>query len=127
LRACCALGVHRKSRVLLVMLLFVFQHFGSSGILPIPGLLLRHIDSELCHHYHKDSSNKNPHPSPHIQKILDQQKNQLSKELKEFADASHTRNETTKFKHPLFIDDTFAIYRNHTVLVDAEGKEILST
>ncbi len=83
----------------------------------------KHKESHTDHHYHHDD--KNPHPSPHIQKILDKQKEQLSKEHKEIADDEHPRNTTTDFKHPTFIDDTSTVFRNHTIVVNSNGEVVL--
>jgi hypothetical protein len=85
----------------------------------------KHQSSLKDHHYHDDPSNTNPHPSPHIEKILEKQRKQLATERKEVANENHKRNITTRFKHPTFFDDTSTIYRNHTVVVSGKGEVVL--
>lgn len=90
----------------------------------------KHQDSHTDHHYHHDdnsssSNNSNPHPSPHIQKILETQKNQLDKERAQVNDPNHERNTTSDFKHPTFMDDTSTVFRNHTVVVNSNGQVVL--
>ena len=89
----------------------------------------KHQDSHKDHHYHHpgektndNASATNPHPSPHIQRILDKQKKQFQREQKQIANEKHDRTTTTDFKHPTFIDDTSTVYRNHTIVVNSKGE-----